>query len=41
MGDVFAKKTSVKFGGRNSVSVFKTTNGLVNENTREAMKSCA
>jgi hypothetical protein len=40
-GDVFAKKTSVKFGGRNSVSTFRTTNGLVHEGTREAMKSCA
>ena len=41
-GEVFAKKTSIKFGdGRNSVASYKTTNGLVNDNTREAMKSCA
>ena len=40
-GDVFAKKTSVKFSGRNFNPTFKTTNGLVNSNTREAMKSCA
>ena len=33
-GDVFAKKTSVKFAGRNSVSTFRTTNGLTNDGTR-------
>ena len=38
----FKKQQAVAAGGgRNSVASYKTTNGLVNDNTREAMKSCA
>jgi len=38
--EVFAKKTSVRMAGRNSVTAYSTTNQLVNGNAQEARKSC-